>query len=432
MDILNQTNPESFSKTILKQSILLYLEDDEVIGNETFAIFKKVFKDVYFGRDGKEGIELYNKHRSEIDIVLTDISMPNVDGLEFMTEVRKVDYELPVLIVTAFNDINILTRAIKLNVADYIVKPIQLNSTLKIFNKILTNRHNQKLVDKQQKELFIYKDIIDNENLVSETDLKGIITYANDIFCKVSGYTKKELIGQNHNIVRHPDVSPKVYENLWSVIQRGETWRGKIKNLAKDGTPYYVKSTIFPILNADGNIEKYVASRYLITDEEEEKHKLKKFIMKQKTDFIKQEKHFKEEFDDAVHLAQMQKDQKMGKFVHELNEQIRSLREKNSDNKGRIISLEKKLKEALDRNDELQTGYQARSEKLHKAAVVAVENYQKIKKKSDILTEKYTKAQEGIVTFQGYVDEYRSKIKDLEDVINAYETKFGKLGSLNR
>lgn len=129
MDTLNQTNSNNLTDSILKQSTLLYLEDDETIGNETFSIFSKLFGKVHFGKDGKEGIDLYQKYKDEIDIILTDINMPNVDGLEFMAEVRKEDNELPILIITAFNDVNILTRAIKLNVTDYIVKPMQLNST---------------------------------------------------------------------------------------------------------------------------------------------------------------------------------------------------------------------------------------------------------------------------------------------------------------
>lgn len=427
MDILKQTNGTSFADSILNQSTLLYLEDDEVIRSETLSIFQKVFKQVFVGKNGEQGLELYNTNKDQIDIILTDINMPKLDGIDFMSQVRKEDFELPILIVTAFNDLQILVKAIKLNVTDYIVKPMQLNSTLKILHRILTNRFNQKLVAKQKNELQIYKDILDKENLVSETDLKGIITYVNEIFCEVSGYTQEELIGVNHNIVRHPDVSPKVYETLWKTIQNKQIWKGKIKNLAKDGSAYYVKSTVFPILDEEGNIEKYVASRFLITEDEEEKHKLKKYIMHQKSQQVKHEKQLQEEFDDAVHAAKMQKDQQVAKFIHELNEQIKVLRTKHSDDKGRILSLEKKLKEALTKNDELQMGYQKRMEKLHKTAVVAVEEYQKIKKKSDIVSNKYEKAQEGIKTFQGYIDEYREKIKNLEDVIAAYEKKHGHI-----
>ncbi|WP_321471531.1 response regulator [Halarcobacter sp.] len=428
MDSLKQNNTNiTLDNSILNQSQILYVEDDELIRNETFSILERFFKKVFIGKDGKEALDIYHENKSDIELILTDINMPIMDGIEFITEVRKEDDETPVLVVTAFNDVSLLIKVIKLNVSDYIVKPMQMNATLKILNKILINKHNQKMVLKQKNELQIYKDILDKENLVSETDLNGIITYANDIFCEVSGYTKEELIGVNHNIVRHPDVSPKIYENMWNTIQNKQVWKGKIKNKAKDGSAYYVKSTVFPILDEDGNIEKYVASRFLITEDEEERHKLKKYIMHQKSQQVKHEKQLQDEFDDALHYAKMQKDQQVAKFIHELNEQIKILRTKNADEKGRVLGLEKNLKNALDKNDDLQKGYQTRIEKLHSTAITAAEEYQKIKKRDGIITEKLQKSQEAIKTLQGYIDEYRKKISDLEDVIAAYEKEHGKI-----
>jgi len=422
----NNTNI-TLDNSILNQSQILYVEDDELIRNETFSILERFFKKVFIAKDGKEALDIYHENKSDIELILTDINMPIMDGIEFITEVRKEDDETPVLVVTAFNDVSLLIKVIKLNVSDYIVKPMQMNATLKILNKILINKHNQKMVLKQKNELQIYKDILDKENLVSETDLNGIITYANDIFCEVSGYTKEELIGVNHNIVRHPDVSPKIYENMWNTIQNKQVWKGKIKNKAKDGSAYYVKSTVFPILDEDGNIEKYVASRFLITEDEEERHKLKKYIMHQKSQQVKHEKQLQDEFDDALHYAKMQKDQQVAKFIHELNEQIKILRAKNADEKGRVLGLEKNLKNALDKNDDLQKGYQTRIEKLHSTAITAAEEYQKIKKRDGIITEKLQKSQEAIKTLQSYIDEYRKKISDLEDVIAAYEKEHGKI-----
>lgn len=426
MDTLNQTN-NNLKDGILKESTILYLEDEDVIRNETLSIFEKFFKKVITAKNGEEGLALYNSHKNQIDIILTDINMPIMDGIQFMAAVRKETFDIPILIVTAFNDVDVLGKAIKLNVADYIVKPMQVNSTLKIFDKILSDIQNKKLVDKQKHELEIYKDILDNENLVSETDLNGIITYVNDIFCEVSGYTKEELIGKNHNIVRHSDVSSKIYEELWSTIQNKQIWRGKLKNLAKDGSTYYAKSTIFPILDHEGNIEKYVSSRFLITDEEEEKHKLKKYIMHQKSSQVKYEKELQDKFEDALHAAKMQKDEQVGKFIHELNEQIKLLRAKNSDDKGRIINLEKKLKSATDRLEDIQNSYQKRIEKLHSTAVVAVERYDKTNKKNLLITEKLQKSQEAIITLQGYIDEYRNRIAELEDLIAAYEEQYGRI-----
>lgn len=426
MDTLNQNN-NSFKDGILKKSTILYLEDEDIIRSETISIFEKFFKKVLTATNGEEGLSLYQTHKDEIDIVLTDINMPKMNGIEFMAAIRKETYELPILIVTAFNDVDVLGKAIKLNVADYIVKPMQMNSTLKIFDKILTDIHNKKVVEKQKHELEIYKDILDNENLVSETDLKGIITYANDIFCEVSGYTREELVGANHNIVRHPDVSPKVYEELWETIQSKQIWTGKIKNKTKDGSAYYVRSTIFPILDENGEIEKYVASRFLMTEEEEEKHKLKKYIMHQKSNQVRYEKELQDKYDDALNVAKLQKEEQFGKFIHELNEQIKNLRAKNSDDKGRIINLENQLKTTVNKLEELQISYQARTEKLHTTAVVAVEKFNKINKKNILITEKLQKSQEAIITLQGYIDEYRARIQELEDLTDAYQAQFGHI-----
>ena len=425
MATLIQTNSDEFS--VLKKSTLLYLEDDEDIRKETLVIFEKYFKKVYSAEDGKIGLNVYSLHKDEIDIILTDINMPHMDGIQFMAEIRKENLNLPILIITEFNDMSQIVKAIKFKVSDYIIKPMQLNTTLKIFRKILQNKLNEKLLEKQQNELKVYKDILDKENLVSETDLRGIITYANDIFCEVSGYTREELIGESHNIVRHPDNSSKIYEKLWDTIKAGNTWSGKIKNKAKNGESYYVKSTIFPIFDSNGNIEKYVSSRFLITEDEEEKHKLKRYIMQQKSEQVRYEKKLQDNFEDALNVAKMQKDEQVGKFLHELNEQIKILRNKNADDKGRILSLERKLKESLDKNDDLQIAYQKRMEKLHKTAAIAVEQYQIIKKKNILMGEKIEKSQEGIKTLQGYIDDYREKIKNLEDVIKAYEKKHGHI-----
>jgi len=86
----------------------------------------------------------------------------------------------------------------------------------------------------------------DTDELVSSTDLKGAITSVNDTFVKVSQFSKEELIGNNHNIIRHPDMPPAFYAELWSTIKKGDPWRGVIKNRSKDGNHYWVDSFIYP------------------------------------------------------------------------------------------------------------------------------------------------------------------------------------------
>jgi len=91
---------------------------------------------------------------------------------------------------------------------------------------------------------FIFSD---DEDLVSVTDLQGVITYANDAFCHVSGYTIDELIGQNHNIVRHPDMPKAAFEDLWSHLKNERPWRGAVKNKCKDGKYYWVDAFVTPV-----------------------------------------------------------------------------------------------------------------------------------------------------------------------------------------
>ncbi len=83
-----------------------------------------------------------------------------------------------------------------------------------------------------------------DEFIVSRTDLNGKITYANETFAQISGYEIDELIGKPHNIVRHPDMPHSVFKTLWETLQRGEMWKGYVKNLRKDGGYYWVYAEV--------------------------------------------------------------------------------------------------------------------------------------------------------------------------------------------
>ncbi|SFV52365.1 Putative two-component sensor histidine kinase [hydrothermal vent metagenome] len=112
-----------------------------------------------------------------------------------------------------------------------------------------------------------YQEAIENSNIVSKTDINGIITFVNDEFCKISGYSKEELVGKNHNIVRHPDVPASKFKLLWKTIKSKNIYKGTVKNRAKDGSTFYVNTTVIPILDEQGTIEEFIAIRYDVTKE---------------------------------------------------------------------------------------------------------------------------------------------------------------------
>lgn len=100
----------------------------------------------------------------------------------------------------------------------------------------------------------------DKSFLISETDENGIITFANDDFCEISGYSLEELLGQNHNIVRHKDMPKIFFKELWSRIKNGEVWSGVVKNRTKDGSFYWVYATIYPFISCSGS-KGYISCR---------------------------------------------------------------------------------------------------------------------------------------------------------------------------
>ncbi|QLB15804.1 PAS sensor domain-containing protein [Mannheimia granulomatis] len=102
--------------------------------------------------------------------------------------------------------------------------------------------------------------------VISTTDLQGVITYANDLFCKLTGFSREELIGQPHNIVRHPAVPKAVYKDMWDTIQAGKVWTGIVPNCGKGGVVYVVDTTVQPMFDAAGNITGYISVRRVIND----------------------------------------------------------------------------------------------------------------------------------------------------------------------
>ena len=116
------------------------------------------------------------------------------------------------------------------------------------------------------KDFMNYIQMVDEHVITSTTDLNGVITSVSQAFCEISGYSEQELIGKNHNIVRHPDMPKELYEHLWATIKQGLPWSGEVKNRKKDGDFYWVKVHISPNFDPLGQMTGFTAVRQDITD----------------------------------------------------------------------------------------------------------------------------------------------------------------------
>lgn len=127
-------------------------------------------------------------------------------------------------------------------------------------------------------KLHSYAKAMDENTIVTIANPDGTIKYANDRFYEVSGFSKEEVLGKQHNIIRHPDSKPEVFKELWDTIKSKKIWRGIVKNKKKDGGHYIVQSVIVPILDSKGDIAEYIATRYEITQMLDKQKEIEKLV----------------------------------------------------------------------------------------------------------------------------------------------------------
>jgi len=208
--------------------------------------------------NGHTAIELARRHVP--DIILLDIIMPAMDGYAVCINLKanEVTKDIPVIFITAETDENSIDKAYQVGGIDYITKPFKSK-------ELLARVKTQVSYIEVQKKLKEKLELLNKYVSFSSTDTAGNITEVSDAYCQISGYSRDELIGHNHNILRHPDTDLETYKDLWNTIQTGKVWNGEIKNLSKSGYTFWVDVAITPLYDYFGRITGYSAIRHDIS-----------------------------------------------------------------------------------------------------------------------------------------------------------------------
>jgi len=162
-----------------------------------------------------------------------------------------------------------ITSLNKIFWVEIILKKINIDNTTYIYASIRDISKRKKLeieLKHKLKENNLYKDTLNNYMIVSRTDIDGYITFANDSFCEISGFSKAELIGSSHNIVRDENVPDDFFKDMWQTILSGKTWHGNVQNRNRYGDTYHVKTTIIPVFDENENINEFISIREDITE----------------------------------------------------------------------------------------------------------------------------------------------------------------------
>jgi len=243
------------NKDFLKKLTILYVEDEDVAREQFGKSLRRLFKNVILGINGEDGYLKFKKYKSageSIDLILSDINMPKMDGLEMLEKIRTIDENIPVMYTTARTETEYLQRAIELNVNHYALKPINLEDVVLRIQKVCEKQYYQTLIDSKNTELKNYLSVINQVSAIYKFNEKGEITFINNLFCDLFEDTKESLVGKTFSDLFHPQIPEKTTEEIFAKIEKNETWKGDIKYEDTKGETFYVRSTIFKIIKGNG------------------------------------------------------------------------------------------------------------------------------------------------------------------------------------
>ena len=193
-------------------------------------------------------------------------------AMDLLLDLQKKDLDIPFIVISPPEANEESLKLMHAGAADIIdaVSLFRLTQVLERERRELIFRKEKEItqsyLEKSLKEIQFQNYAVDQANIVSITDANGIITYVNEKFMQISGYSEAELIGSSHRILKSEDRSKNDWDNLWQLIRQGKVWKGEIKNTKKNGATYWVETTIVPFEDEDGSIFQYIAIHHDITD----------------------------------------------------------------------------------------------------------------------------------------------------------------------
>ncbi len=276
---------------------VLYVEDDDETREELEVLLKNQVKGLYVANNGDDGLNLYQKHKP--DIVITDIQMAGMSGLSMSADIKLIAPEQNIIILSAYNDVEYVFRAMELGIQNYLTKPVSIERLLKQLVKTAEQLQLEAEIKRSRKLLDQYKLMVDEQAIVVKFDHNGEITYANNRFCVLSGYSQKELSGNVYPFLYQLDNHAKSYSDFLKQLSSEKKWHGVVKNKAKNGDTFVVDVTVTAVVDENDRVEEYVA---LMVDITNLLNKQKLMSIDLKKD-LKQQKHFLGEYERALEIG---------------------------------------------------------------------------------------------------------------------------------
>lgn len=412
-------------KDFIKTLNILYVED-EVSAREIFTkILKRFFNTVDARENGLEGyIAFKEKHlkNEKYDLIISDINMPKLDGMEMLEKIREIDSLVPVVFITARHEADVLLKAIELQISDFIIKPIDFDGITKVVNNASEKLFLKNTLLRKNTELELYLKTIEQMAFIIKMDMDLNITYINDIFSNSIDCETSNIIGQNFDFLKSKLSTSNSFDNLKESLLNNNIWEDTIKIEKDEYGSIYLKAKIIKIYNdSDKNIQEYVFIAYTVTDQENEKKELNKKMF-QNIAHLKKESH-----NNLIENKKLESELEILKnHIQNLNRQLIDVNTSKS-------SLLKQLEAYEISSLNQSTGKVDLMKKKNDEIELFRKSLQKIKTEKDLLIEKISEFKDTIEHKDNIIDMFKkneknfiNKIEALESIITELEERIAK------
>jgi CheY-like chemotaxis protein len=411
------------NEELFKTLNILYVENDEKIKENFSHTLNRLFNKVFLCSDGLVALEKFtqqNNTSEKIDVILSEYSIPSLNGLELLFKIRDINKNVPFIFITHETDIDLLLNSLRYDVTDYFFKPINENEILKKIEEACIARQYEDEILNYQNEIEDYFELINKVAIVYTFDINKKMIYVNDFFTELSKYDKDDILGQDYRSFFHYEMPRAIIEEQSLTLENGNKWQGKIKYLTSIDSIFYTNCTIIPVFDENKEIKKYVSVNFLTTKEEKGKREFKKKV------------HFDLQETKRIYTVAQRKIDELTNILSsctdydEFKESLKKEQKESQESFIKLEELEKKVKRVKDKYELLTVGINKKITQIS-LMISEMKGIEERTNKKIVNVADDIKAKDILITrIEEEIGIKGSKISDLEDVLEYRKTQIEK------